>query len=152
MTNWQIMAKAIIEGKKVFMRYHDQDRTVEPAYLFGVNKRRYVVAYCYFRNEWRTFKNYRVQSCTMLEERQEQERIPWNKVDHSAFKGQIFQITPQWEVPVKKEGCYIATAVYGSYDHPNVLVLRRFRDVYLSNTKWGRAFIRVYYRYSPSIA
>ena len=25
-------------------------------------------------------------------------------------------------------GCYIATMAYGDYDHPQVLVLRRFRD------------------------
>ena len=28
----------------------------------------------------------------------------------------------------KKVGCYIATMVYGDYNHPQVLVLRRFRD------------------------
>ena len=52
----------------------------------------------------------------------------------------------------KKEGCYIATAVYGSYDAPQVLVLRRFRDEKLQNTSLGRWFIRVYYKWSPSIA
>src|SRR5690606_36632134 len=31
-----------------------------------------------------------------------------------------------------KEGCYIATACYGSYEHPDVLILRRFRDKVLS--------------------
>ena len=29
---------------------------------------------------------------------------------------------------VKKGGCYVATAVYGSYDCPQVWTLRRVRD------------------------
>ncbi|GAA2056641.1 CFI-box-CTERM domain-containing protein [Leifsonia soli] len=49
-------------------------------------------------------------------------------------------------------GCYIATAVYGSYDHPSVQVLRRFRDDRLSQTGWGRAFTRGYYAVSPRLA
>ena len=52
----------------------------------------------------------------------------------------------------KKEGCYIATAVYGSYDAPQVLVLRRFRDERLQKAVLGRWFIRVYYCLSPAIA
>ncbi len=52
----------------------------------------------------------------------------------------------------KKEGCYIATAVYGSYDAPQVMTLRRFRDETLRKTVLGRWFIRVYYRLSPPIA
>lgn len=52
----------------------------------------------------------------------------------------------------KKEGCYIATAVYGSYDAPQVLTLRRFRDQQLKKTALGRLFIRVYYRLSPPAA
>ncbi len=48
-------------------------------------------------------------------------------------------------------GCYIATAVYGSYDCPQVWVLRRYRDYSLSQKWCGRAFIRVYYFISPFV-
>lgn len=48
-------------------------------------------------------------------------------------------------------GCYIATCVYGSYDCPEVWVLRRFRDRILSNSYLGRLFIRIYYALSPTI-
>ena len=51
----------------------------------------------------------------------------------------------------KSSGCYIATAVYGSYDCPQVWTLRRYRDDMLSNTWYGRAFIRVYYATSPTL-
>lgn len=50
---------------------------------------------------------------------------------------------------VQNRGCYVATAVYGSYDCPEVWVLRRFRDRRLSMTKSGRTFIRLYYKISP---
>ncbi len=53
---------------------------------------------------------------------------------------------------VKVSKCYIATAVYGSYDAPEVRVLRRFRDEVLSRTMPGRAFIRTYYAVSPPFA
>jgi hypothetical protein len=49
-------------------------------------------------------------------------------------------------------GCYIATAVYGSYDEPQVIILRRFRDDILEKTTAGRWFIDVYYKLSPKIA
>ncbi|WP_155950150.1 TFIIB-type zinc finger domain-containing protein [Prevotella sp. P6B4] len=46
--------------------------------------------------------------------------------------------------------CYVATAVYGSYDCPEVWTLRRFRDFTLNETWYGRLFIRVYYAISPT--
>lgn len=52
----------------------------------------------------------------------------------------------------KSEGCYIATAVYGSYDASEVLVLREFRDTILKKNSIGRLFIKIYYAISPSIA
>lgn len=47
------------------------------------------------------------------------------------------------------EGCYVATAVYGSYDCPQVWTLRRFRDYTLARKWYGRVFIRSYYAISP---
>lgn len=48
-------------------------------------------------------------------------------------------------------GCYVATAVYGSYDCPQVWTLRRYRDYTLAETWYGRAFIRTYYTISPTL-
>ncbi len=52
----------------------------------------------------------------------------------------------------QKEGCYIATAVYGDYDAPEVLVLRKFRDGVLKKSVPGRLFIKLYYAISPKLA
>ena len=49
------------------------------------------------------------------------------------------------------DGCYIATAVYGSYDCPEVWTLRRFRDEVLRASVIGRLFIRSYYAVSPGL-
>lgn len=51
----------------------------------------------------------------------------------------------------KKSGCYVATAVYGSYDCPQVWTLRRYRDNTLAESWYGRAFIKTYYAVSPTI-
>lgn len=48
-----------------------------------------------------------------------------------------------------KSGCYIATMAYGDYNHPQVVILREFRDNVLSNHLLGRLFIKVYYTVSP---
>ena len=55
------------------------------------------------------------------------------------------------EGPQKSGGCYIATAVYGSYDCPQVWTLRRFRDNTLAESLLGRAFVRAYYAVSPAL-
>lgn len=50
----------------------------------------------------------------------------------------------------KDSRCYIATMVYGSYDAPEVLVLRRFRDEQLKPYFFGSVFIKLYYTFSPA--
>lgn len=51
----------------------------------------------------------------------------------------------------KSEGCYIATMAYGDYDHPQVMVLRRYRDQVLLKSVHGRLFVRFYYWISPKL-
>ena len=60
---------------------------------------------------------------------------------------------PKYEDPRgTKSGCFIATAVYDNYNHPTVIDLRYFRDYYLDQKKWGKAFIKWYYTHSPNWA
>lgn len=64
----------------------------------------------------------------------------------------IQELINKMEPPTSsKSGCYVATAVYGSYDCPEVWTLRRFRDFTLAETWYGRAFIRTYYAISPTL-
>lgn len=49
-------------------------------------------------------------------------------------------------------GCFIATAAYGSYLDPHVMVLRHFRDNVLLQSELGTGFVKFYYKHSPPIA
>lgn len=62
-----------------------------------------------------------------------------------------FVYTPSSSSSSSSGGCYIATAVYGSYDCPQVWTLRRYRDYTLAETWYGRAFIHTYYAISPTL-
>ncbi len=55
-------------------------------------------------------------------------------------------------LPNTKNGCFIATAVYGSSSAPEVRTLRVFRDRYLLTNGAGRAFVRWYYEHGPAAA
>ena len=49
-------------------------------------------------------------------------------------------------------GCFVATAAYGNYDDPAVVLLRQFRDRVLSQSDTGKKFIAWYYREGPALA
>lgn len=55
------------------------------------------------------------------------------------------------EINTTSGGCYVATAVYGSYDCPQVWTLRRYRDNTLAASWYGRLFIHLYYAVSPTL-
>lgn len=48
--------------------------------------------------------------------------------------------------------CYVATATYQNAYHPNVVILRDFRDRYLRRTLAGKVFIYCYYRIGKYLA
>lgn len=66
----------------------------------------------------------------------------WFRKAHPILSQRYFQ---------KSSGCYIATAVYGSYDCPEVWTLRRYRDYILSKHWYGKSFIKMYYSVSPTV-
>jgi hypothetical protein len=50
------------------------------------------------------------------------------------------------------DGCFIATAAYGSPLHPHLDLLREVRDRYMRKSVTGRLFLAAYERYFPSLA
>lgn len=48
--------------------------------------------------------------------------------------------------------CFIATAVYGSAECDQVILLRQFRDTVLLKRTAGRRAVALYYRLSPGVA
>jgi hypothetical protein len=60
-------------------------------------------------------------------------------------------LSPKPAPPSPSSGCYIATMVYGDYNHPQVMILRQFRDEVLDKSALGKWFIKKYYYYSPKL-
>ncbi|MCI0565499.1 MAG: hypothetical protein MN733_44110 [Nitrososphaera sp.] len=48
--------------------------------------------------------------------------------------------------------CFVATTAYGDRNHPDVVLLRKFRDEVLVNSSAGRRFIDWYWRAGPYLA
>lgn len=70
----------------------------------------------------------------------------------NSYGDKIRKYDSSFENPnIDTSACYVATAVYGSYDCPEVWTLRRFRDYTLAETWYGMGFIKTYYAISPSI-
>ncbi len=57
-----------------------------------------------------------------------------------------------YDMEQKRQGCFIATAAYGTPFSKEINVLRRFRDSYLVHKEWGQKIVDTYYTVSPPIA
>ena len=76
--------------------------------------------------------------------------IAFGKAKKEEYLQKMKTLNPEYKLP-RKKGCYVATAVYGSYNCPEVWTLRRFRDQRLKQTLGGRLFIKLYYSTSPTL-
>lgn len=56
------------------------------------------------------------------------------------------------DVAIGGNGCFIATAAFGSYQEFHVVILRQFRDKFLLTNALGRNFVVWYYLHSPKYA
>lgn len=73
-----------------------------------------------------------------------------NKSTVLSYVDKIKQYVPDYQTPnISTSLCVIATAIYGSYDCPQVWVLRRFRDFSLEPSFFGRILISSYYSIGP---
>ncbi len=96
---------------------------------------------------WQTAIDFQRSMFGMREFRTEE-----NKKIIDNYAKRIQKYDPTYKAPeVQTGGCYVATAVYGSYDCPEVWTLRRYRDYTLAETWYGRMFISLYYTISPTL-
>lgn len=60
--------------------------------------------------------------------------------------------TKSYEKNQSNSDCFVATAIYGDPHHPDLDVLRSFRDEVLRSSLFGRAFIYCYYLIGPGLS
>lgn len=52
----------------------------------------------------------------------------------------------------KADACFVVTATMGDFNHPDVVLLRQFRDDWIAKQYGGKSFIAAYYLIGPLIA
>lgn len=109
----------------------------------------HIRAYCHLRNEERTFRISRISNAKIITSEITTKPITRTNSTAKPISQQTSPNLARAPTNTRNEGCYLATMVYGDYDHPKVIVLRKFRDNKLSNLYLGNVFIKVYYKISP---
>lgn len=141
---------------------------------YGYNNN-HIKGYCHLRNENRSFRISRISAIRVLPngtwvrrqtsstnsrtQSHDSSPIPiilntHNTSFHSSNTPRTqrnLQTSTSSSKASSSEGCYIATMAYGSYDHPQVKILRWYRDNILKQSFGGRFFIRFYYYISPKL-
>lgn len=78
-------------------------------------------------------------------------KLPMDAETRQRFNANSRIIADNLSARQSSGACYIATLVYGGYEQDQVVALRAFRDRALLVNAFGRQFVRVYYRVSPTL-
>jgi len=79
-------------------------------------------------------------------------RVAHEVVTKSATATGTRTITSRSGTATAKSACFIATSAFNDINHDTVSELRYWRDVSLIKYKYGRAFIKWYYKNGPTMA
>lgn len=170
---------AVNEDKTITIKYQKYDGTVSTRKVSDLeytdeygNYDEYIHGFCHLRNEYRTFKISRIIEVDGIKSSSIHSSSTKNTYTNSASSSSSLGTSPNirthstlssrtyydqkssmtYSSPSQRnEGCYIATMAYGDYDHPQVLILRNFRDKKLMTTFLGKHFVKFYYTTSPKL-
>ncbi len=169
--------RAIRTGKDIEIEYVKYDGTRSRRRVSNISycndyedygyENDHISGFCHLRGEDRHFKIDRIQSIRVLPDGP-LVKNPKDLVSESSYNSYSgFSVshvggssTSHSSSPSKatssystspKEGCYIATMAYGDYNHPKVIILRKYRDDVLAKSVFGKVFIRFYYATSPTL-
>ena len=161
MTIKEYIIRAIITGKSITIKYQKYDGTISSRRISNITYsdefgNDYIEAYCHLRKEKRTFKISRILQADTIRssaypssvEPKRTTYTPTKHISSTSSYGSSYSTSTNAK---RNEGCYIATMAYGDYDHPQVMILRNYRDQVLSKSTAGRLFIRLYYYFSPKL-
>ena len=109
------------------------------------------------------YRGYHHNKCGHIEETSKpwpelvQEHIDKGYLELKSGDGLIapWEVKPGMEMILKdsqktsKDGCFVATTIYGSHDAYEVLIFREFRDTVLLRNFVGSIFVAIYYSLSP---
>ncbi|MBR4325249.1 MAG: WYL domain-containing protein [Bacteroidales bacterium] len=167
--------KAIKLGKDIEIEYVKYDGTRSKRRVSDISfcneygaygyENDHISGYCHLREEKRHFKIDRIQSIRVLPDGELVKKnsnadisTTSNKSSNStnSYNYRLITYSPTTissyslkSSSKSSEGCYIATMVYGDYDHPKVMILRQYRDNHLMKSCFGRWFVKSYYYVSP---
>lgn len=111
----------------------------------------HIKGYCHLRNEERTFRISRITAVRVLPSGGWVSNHSLPNFNISSSRYSYSSNNSSSESKISNEGCYIATMIYGSYEHPQVMILRWYRDNVLRKNLLGQLFIRTYYFFSPKL-
>lgn len=81
------------------------------------------------------------------------------RIQYQSSKGSIHRVKTDIDTPAghmhlesNTSKCYVATATYQNINHPNVILLRSYRDKILRQSFCGRCFISLYYTIGKYLA